>query len=389
MRQGGALWKLRAISRRSSDMAVAMRTAGAPVKLHQIEAKAPPARFARGWHCLGLASDYQDGKPHGINIFGTRLVAFQGADGGMHILDAWCPHMGADLALGKVEGNSVVCRFHGWSWGGDGVCNQIPYAKLIPPKARIKSWPTCVENKMLFVWNDPEGNGPTPEVAIPRIEPVFQPEEWSDWSLVKWTINTNCRELVDNVADMAHFVSVHGSTNVMYFANIFEGHKATQVMVGANDRLGGGDHLTTIASYYGPAYQITHMFGKMGGYPVESILLNSHTPIDPNSFELRFGVMVKKFPGMTQEACDAMVKQYVDLTNKAFGEDVEIWHNKVRVDNPLLCDGDGPVHPNRQWYEQFYVDAGSVPASARERKVIEIDKGLKDKPALRHAFDRA
>jgi 3-ketosteroid 9alpha-monooxygenase subunit A len=353
---------------------------------HRIEAAALPDRYARGWHCLGLAAEYRDGKPHSLDIFGTRLVVFQGEDGGLRALNAWCPHMGADLGLGQVQGNAVVCRFHGWSWGGDGVCNHIPYAKRIPPKARIKSWPTCEQNKLLFVWNDPEGAGPTEDVAIPRIAAAFS-DEWSDWSIVKWKIHNNCRELIDNIADMAHFVSVHGSTNVLYFANIFEGHKATQVMVGANDRLGGGDNLTTIASYFGPAYQITHMFGKMQGMPVESILLNSHTPIDQNSFELRFGVLVKKFPGMTREQCDQMVQGYVDLTNKAFGEDVDIWHNKVRIDNPLLCDGDGPVYQNRQWYEQFYQDSAQVPADMRKRRVVEIDKGLENKPRLAHAFE--
>lgn len=356
--------------------------------LHRIEAAPPPARYARGWHCLGLAADYKDGKPHGLNIFGTRLVAYQGESGRLVVMDAWCPHMGADLSIGRIEGDALVCKFHAWKWGPDGGCKEIPYAKRIPPKARIRVWPTCEENKMLFVWNDPECNPPDPKQAIPRIDPVFRPDEWSDWSMVKWTIKNNCRELIDNIADMAHFGPVHGGAGTLYFADIFEGHKATQVMVGKFENLGGKDDLlTTIASYYGPAYQITHMFGKMGGYPVESILLNSHTPIDPNSFDLRFGVMVKKFPGMTEEACNAMVKQYVDMTNVAFGQDVEIWHNKVRIDNPLLCDGDGPVYQNRQWYEQFYVDAAQVPAETRQRKVIEIDKGVQQKPELRHAFD--
>lgn len=371
-------------------MSAVIKSAPAPSSspIHKIEAAAPPTRFARGWHCLGLAADYQDGKPHGIDIFGTRLVIFQGEDGKLRILDAWCPHMGADLSIGAVKGNSLVCKFHSWSWGGDGACNHIPYAKRIPPKARIRTWPACEQNKMLFVWNDPEGNPPDPRQAIPRIEHCFNPAEWSDWSMIKWTIKNNCRELIDNIADMAHFVSVHGSDNVVYFADIFEDHKATQVMVGMNSKLGGSDeYLTTIASYFGPAYQITHMFGSMGGYPVESILLNSHTPIDPNSFELRFGVMVKKFPGMTQEACDQMVQTYVDLTNKAFGEDVEIWHNKVRIDNPLLCDGDGPVYQNRQWYEQFYLDANKIPAEMTKRRVIEIDHGIKQKPALKHALE--
>ena len=45
----------------------------------------------------------------------------------------------------------------------------------------------------------------------------------------------------------------------------------------------------------------------------------------------------------------------------SFVEDVDIWHNKFRVDNPLLCDGDGPLHKLREWYDQFYVDRGDVP----------------------------
>lgn len=360
------------------------------VPLHQIEAAAIPDRFARGWHCLGLAEQFADGKPHSVNIFGTRIVLFADSQGAINALNAWCPHMGADLGLGHVEGDSVVCRFHNWKWGKDGVCNHIPYANRIPPKARIKPWHVTVENKLVFIWNDPEGGAPTADVAIPHIPQVFNAEEWSDWSVVTWTINANCRELVDNVADMAHFGPVHGSTSVVYFANIFDGHKATQVMVGANERLGGKDeYLTTIASYFGPAYQITHMFGSMGGYPVESILLNSHTPINKNSFELRFGVLVKKFPGMTKEACDAMVAQYVELTNKAFGEDVEIWHNKLRVDNPILCDGDGPVYQLRQWYDQFYQNHQEAKGVFVPAKVIEIERGIDPakKPALRHALE--
>lgn len=356
--------------------------------MHKIDSGHLPDRYARGWHCLGLAADYRDGKPHSINIFGTRLVIFQGEDQALRILDAWCPHMGADLALGEIKGNSVVCRFHGWSWGGDGACNSIPYCKRIPPKARIRAWLAREENKLLFVWNDPEGHPPAPEEIVPRIDEVFS-SEWSDWSVVKWKIGTNCRELVDNQADMAHFGPVHGSTSVVYFANIFEGHVVTQVMVGANERLGGANnYLTTFATYMGPAYHVTHMYGEMQGVPIESILLNTHTPIDQNSFELRFGVIVKKIPGMTEEQNAAMIKGYVDLTNKAFGEDVEIWHNKVRIDNPLLCEGDGPIYQLRQWYDQFYTDRAKVPADLAKRRVIETDRGLEKKPPLRHVFEK-
>lgn len=58
---------------------------------------------------------------------------------GWHVLDAYCPHMGADLSKGCVRSNSIVCPFHAWVWGRDGQCEDIPYAKRIPAKAKIKA----------------------------------------------------------------------------------------------------------------------------------------------------------------------------------------------------------------------------------------------------------
>ena len=41
---------------------------------YKIEAQPLVQRYARGWHCLGLASEYKDGKPHTLNIFGSGLL---------------------------------------------------------------------------------------------------------------------------------------------------------------------------------------------------------------------------------------------------------------------------------------------------------------------------
>jgi 3-ketosteroid 9alpha-monooxygenase subunit A len=352
-----------------------------------IEAEPIENRYARGWHCLGLASDFQDGRPHSISAFGTKLVAYRGDDGQTHVLNAYCPHMGADLSRGTVRGSSIICPFHNWSWGADGFCNAIPYARRVPPAARVKSWPTCEQNKLLFVWNDPEGSQPTGEFAIPRIDACYS-EDWTDWVIETWTINTNCRELIDNVADMAHFPAVHG-LRVDYFANIFEGHKATQVMLGNSATLSAESGLMTYATYFGPAYQITEMKGSMGGFQIDSILLNCHVPINLNSFALRFGMLVRKVPGLSDDENREVAKTYIKFTQEGFYQDVAIWDNKVRIDNPLLCESDGPIYQLRRWYRQFYVDSAAVPAATRERRVIELNVGaLATPPPLHHVFER-
>lgn len=339
-------------------------------KYAKIEAAEIEERYARGWHCLGKVEEF--GKdPVRLEYFGTKLVAFRGDEDQLIILDGFCPHMGADLSQGYVEGNSLRCSMHAWRWGEDGVCDDIPYAKKIPPKACIKAWPVLERNGLVLVYHDVEDNDPIQGQEPPVIEEAGT-EGWSEWAVEIIPIDTNCRELVDNMADKAHFGPVH-SAEAMRFENTFDGHKVVQYMEGKSPRLAGDSILTTTATYYGPAYMITEMSGEMNGVPVESKLLVSHVPTGTESFDLRFGVMVKLFPGMSKEESDAMVQGYVQLTQQAFFEDVHFWHTKARVDNPVLCDGDGPIYKLRQWYSQFYVDIADVPSTWDASKTYTVD----------------
>lgn len=62
--------------------------------VRSIEAAAAPARFARGWHCLGTAARFKDGSPHAIHAFGQKLVVFRSGDGSLNVLDAYCRRHG-------------------------------------------------------------------------------------------------------------------------------------------------------------------------------------------------------------------------------------------------------------------------------------------------------
>ncbi|MEU7074620.1 Rieske 2Fe-2S domain-containing protein [Streptomyces narbonensis] len=347
-----------------------------------IEAGRPPTRFARGWHCLGLAEDFKDGSPHEIEAFGTKLVVFQGADDGrLHILNAYCPHMGGNLAHGTVKGDAVACPFHDWRWSGDGRCAGIPYARRVPPRARTRSWLALERNKQLFVWHDPEGNAPPPEVTVPEIAGIHGPEadQWSDWTWKTLKVEgSNCREIVDNVVDMAHFYYVHYAFPE-YFKNVFEGHVATQYMESSprgDMELGtlSSGRLRSDASYYGPSYMIDHLYSDVGGgAEMEIVLINCHYPIDADSFLLQYGAIVRRLPGMTDEQAGEAARLTAEGATVGFEQDVEIWKNKTRIDNPLLTEEDGPVYQLRRWYEQFYVDVTDVKDEMTRRFEFEID----------------
>ncbi len=348
--------------------------------VRQIDAGAPPSRFARGWHCLGLAEPFRDGKPHAITAFGTKLVVFADSSGKLNVLDGYCRHMGGDLTQGEVKGDEVACPFHDWRWNGKGKCVSIPYAKRVPLRARTKSWLVLEENKQLFVWNDPEGNPPPEDVVIPRIEGVFN-GEWSNWTWDSVLIEgANCREIIDNMVDMAHFFYVHYAFPT-YFKNVFEGHISSQYLntkgrpdKGMASNYGGEENLLrSEASYFGPSYMINTLLNTYKGFDIENVLINCHYPVTENSFVLQWGVIVKKLPGVSDEHADKIAGKFAKSIGVGFLQDVEIWRNKTRIDNPLLCEEDGPVYQLRRWYDQFYVDAADVTEDMTRRFEFEVD----------------
>ncbi|MGW5382664.1 Rieske 2Fe-2S domain-containing protein [Nocardia sp. NPDC003963] len=343
--------------------------------VRSIDIGARRTRYARGWHCLGPAAGFRDGRPHSVQAFGTKLVIWEDSTGALRVLDAYCRHMGADLSRGTIKDNSLACPFHDWRWGADGRCTMVPYAKRIPKLARTRTWITAEQNLQLFVWNDPEGNPPSAEAVIPAIDGIGT-DRWSPWTWDSVLIEgSNCREIIDNNVDMAHFFYIHGAYPV-YFKNVFDGHVATQLMHSrprpdiqkVEDAL-----LRSEASYYGPAYMINYLHNDFGGNTVEVVLTNSHYPVTQDSFVLQWSVSVQRIPGMSADAAGKLAAAFSGVFSTGFLEDVEIWRNKTRIDNPLLTAEDGPVYQQRRWYEQFYVDVADITPDMTARFECEVD----------------
>ena len=337
----------------------------------------PPERFARGWYCLGLATTFSDGKPRGVEAFGGKVVVWQDTEGGLNVLDGYCRHMGGDLTQGTVKGDEIACPFHDWRWGGDGKCKAIPYARRVPLRARTQKYPTAVRNGQLLIWHDVEGSAADHDLLPPEL-PGIQ-TDYTDWT---WEVvpieNSHCRELIDNVVDMAHFYYVHLSFPTD-FRNVFEGHIATQFMEskGRPDVAGGyGDaemFLKSEATYYGPSYMINWLLVDYKGFETEVVLINCHIPTGPDSFTLQYGIAVKKPEGLDEATTKFISDKYAEMFGSGFLQDVAIWKNKVPVQNPLLCEEDGPVYQLRRWYEQFYVDAADVSPDMTDRFEFEVD----------------
>src|SRR5258708_5020360 len=91
--------------------------------------------FSESWCPICLSTDIPKGGVVGVPFLDGRVVAFRGEDGIARVMSAYCPHMGADLSMGKVVGNNIQCKFHKWEMNGEGWCVKTGVGDPAPRKA--------------------------------------------------------------------------------------------------------------------------------------------------------------------------------------------------------------------------------------------------------------
>ena len=118
----------------------------------------------RTWYAIALSSDIDDGRVHGADFFGHRLVVYRDTNGTAIVLGGQCPHMGADLSLGAIVGDDIQCMFHHFCFGRDGTCTSIPSNDRIPASARVPTFPARERWGVIWVFNGEQADGEPPGI---------------------------------------------------------------------------------------------------------------------------------------------------------------------------------------------------------------------------------
>jgi phenylpropionate dioxygenase-like ring-hydroxylating dioxygenase large terminal subunit len=85
------------------------------------------------WYPIVRSEDLGYDHPEKVMVLGCNLVAFRDREGVAQVLSDTCTHRGASLGGAWSGGNAprivngcLVCPYHGWEFGGDGECKNIP-----------------------------------------------------------------------------------------------------------------------------------------------------------------------------------------------------------------------------------------------------------------------
>ncbi|GAA1715299.1 aromatic ring-hydroxylating dioxygenase subunit alpha [Streptomyces yatensis] len=116
-----------------------------------------------------------------------------------------CVHRRYPLTAGRLDGDTVVCGYHGFTYDTGGTCVFVPGQKRVPRTARVPSYPVVEQDSLVWVWiGDPALADPH---AVPRAPWLADPR----WTTVGGMepIDADYGLLVDNLLDLSHETYLH------------------------------------------------------------------------------------------------------------------------------------------------------------------------------------
>ena len=324
-----------------------------------------------GWFAVAASANLAPGGVQPLFFFEQHLVLFRTEDGQAHLTGAFCPHLGAHLGHGgTVEGNALVCPFHGWRFDGSGACVGVPYASAMPARAArgpcLRSYPVIERSGKVWAWYHPRQLAPLFELdSVPELGDP----EWSEPDRYEWEVDAPIQEAGENAVDVAHFVTVHGAAEVPKAKIDLVGHRRETrltVMAPAIDDNGNLDLGRMV-----PAELVTTNCGPGMGTQVfrlgcHVVMLATVAPITARRMKMTFAFT---WPLGLSDSAQMVARGLSAEIVRQVNQDIPIWEHKAYHEHPMLCDGDGPIAKYRRWFRQFYDDGGeSTDAVAQEAK---------------------
>jgi len=160
------------------------------------------------WYVAAIDHELIDGKLLSRMLLGEHVLLYRGESGQVTALNDRCPHRGALLSRGRLEGDAVRCMYHGIKYDASGKCVQIPGQDMIPPKLRVRSYPVVERSPFVWVWMGEAAKAdPALIVELPYLgDPA--------WKGIPAYLHYDASYLliVDNLSDFSHLAFVHTKT---------------------------------------------------------------------------------------------------------------------------------------------------------------------------------
>ena len=275
-----------------------------------------PYRFPTGWFIVGFASDLAAGEVKRVHYFGEELVLLRTASGQLNVLDAYCQHLGANMGVGgTVEGENIVCPWHGWRWRGDGTNALIPYSKIgCKNNVRVRTYHSTEWYGFILVWHERHGRAPYWQ---PPVLPELETDEYyplHPHSRMLNRVKVHAQMIIENAADPYHVQYVHKAASPS-----------------------PSDLVATIE-------------------------VTGQTPVDEDYTDYFYTQASIREPGDAGDVPSGRAAKFLALQQEVIKQDFFTWENMKYLEKPNLAPEEAHDYAAlRRWAHRFYPGEASSP----------------------------
>src|ERR1700682_980710 len=162
--------------------------------------------------CMSEEVAEADSAPVRSRLLGEDLVVFRDSDGRLGVLDEYCPHRRASLALGRNEECGLRCLYHGWKMDVEGNVvdrpSELHELARAPKPVKQKAYPNREAGGFVWVWMGP------PDQIREFEPPAWAPSSGIRTSIVKMHVGCNWVQVLEGAIDSAHSSSLHATDMV-------------------------------------------------------------------------------------------------------------------------------------------------------------------------------
>ena len=133
------------------------------------------ANYPKNCWYVAATADEVTATPLGRRLLGDDVVLWRAASGRLSAFENRCAHRAFPLSHSLIDGEQLVCGYHGCTYDHDGTCTHIPSQHRVPTGMRVRVFPVLEDPPFIWIWMGSPGAA---AVSRPPTVPWVRQSGW-------------------------------------------------------------------------------------------------------------------------------------------------------------------------------------------------------------------
>lgn len=163
--------------------------------------------YPRNCWYVAATTDEITTTPLARRILDEDVVLWRGASGKLVAFENRCAHRAFPLSHSIIDGDQLVCGYHGCVYDLDGTCTHVPSQDRVPTGMRVRVFPIIEEPPFIWIWTGSPGAA---AISRPPTVPWVNHSGWETFYKA-WTVAANYMMVHEHYLDFSYAPILHAA----------------------------------------------------------------------------------------------------------------------------------------------------------------------------------